>query len=140
MALADSMGFVSIVIQFLLLLMMIFAVRSVSGRQIDRHCKIVNLAVVLQLISVMIFMTAPMSSLLRLNIGGTVLGALIWIHHLGGLTVFLLAVYINMALNGNLKFLGNPYKWMRITLVVWILTFTGGVLIYLHIWQQITLI
>ena len=135
-----NMGFFSLVIQFLLLLMVLFAVRLVSGGQSEKHCRIISLAIVLQLISVLVFMSSAMSSFMEYNFGSTFLAALIWLHHLAGIAVFLFAIYIRLALSGKMIFLGDPYRWMKITLATWILTFIGGVLVYLYLWQGITLI
>lgn len=140
MALVGNLGFTSLVVQFLLLLVVLFGFSSVSGKKINRHCRIMNTAVVLQVISVLIFMTVQMSSFVGLNFGGTSLGVLIWLHHLAGLLVFMLAVYIYMALKGRLKFLGSPYKWMKVTFYLWILVFVGGVIIYLELWQGIRIL
>ncbi|WP_406656723.1 DUF420 domain-containing protein [Methanolobus sp. ZRKC2] len=135
-----DMGFLSLIIQFLLLLMVLFGVSLISKGQSGKHCKIISLAVILQLISVLIFMSAEMASFLEYNFGSTFLVVLLWLHHLAGISVFLLVIYIRLALSGRMMFLGNPYRWMKITLVIWILTFIGGVMIYLYVWQGIRLI
>lgn len=140
MALVGNLGYISLLIQFLLLIVLLSGFVSVSGKKIKSHCRIMNTAVVLQVISVLIFMTVQMSSFAGFGFGSTSLGALIWLHHLAGLLVFMLAIYIYMALKGRSKFLGNPYKWMRVTFYLWILVFIAGVSIYLELWQGIRIL
>ncbi|MBN2110691.1 MAG: hypothetical protein JW705_06345 [Methanosarcinaceae archaeon] len=115
--------------------MVLYAVRLVSGGQSEKHCRTISLAVSLQLISVLIFMSSAMSSFPGSDLSSTSLSLLMWLHHLAGIAVFLLAIYIRLALSGKMTFLGDPYRWMKVTLAIWILTFVGGVLIYLELWQ-----
>jgi putative membrane protein len=51
--------------------------------------------------------------------------------------VVLLVIYINLAVRGSVRFLGEPYRLMKPTLLLWILVLLGGAFIYLGLYPPI---
>jgi uncharacterized membrane protein YozB (DUF420 family) len=130
----------SVFIQLLVIVLVVFAVSLVSRGNTVQHCKTMRIALFLQIISILIFMYPVMSDFLELGFGTRSLITQMWLHHLGGVVVVLLVVYINMAMKGKVKFMGDNIRLMKITFLLWLLIFIGGIILYLALWHGISLL
>ncbi|WP_406659688.1 hypothetical protein V7O66_07505 [Methanolobus sp. ZRKC3] len=133
--LLENANILSLIVQFAIILLVILAVLLASRGKTAQHCKLVSIAVLAQIISILVFMSPVMSDFLNYGFGSRLLIAQIWIHHLAGIGVIMLVVYINLAMKGKTKVLGNVFRLMKITFALWILVFMGGQVIYLALWH-----
>ncbi len=77
-------------------------------------------------------MLPTFSALSEMQISGQLLLGL-WVHHIAGILVVLLVIYIDLAVKGSVHFLGEPYKLMRPVALLWFLALSGGIHIYLSL-------
>lgn len=134
-----NQAFVNLLLQFLSVLVLAVAVSQVTKDPMRKHCRLITVAVLLQLLSILAFMFPSMSTLLEIGIGSS-LQTQMSLHHLAGLAVVIFSVYIKLAVDGRIKKIVNPYSLMKITLALWIIVFIGGLSLYLSLWQGITLL
>jgi uncharacterized membrane protein YozB (DUF420 family) len=118
---------------------LIIALLQVSKDPMGKHCRFVGVAVLLQLISILAFMSPSMSMLTGIGVGSSLLTQM-YLHHFAGLLVIVLFIYIWLAVAGRIKRVVDPFKLMKITLALWIIVFIGGLNLYLSLWEGISLL
>lgn len=129
----------SLLAQFIIIVLVIAAVLLPSRGKAVQHCKIMSIALVLQIVSILIFMSPVMSDFLQYGFGTRLLISQMWLHHLGGIAIVLLVLYINLAMKGKVKFLGDNFRLMKLTFALWILIFIGGMILYMTLWHGISI-
>ncbi|WP_340818880.1 hypothetical protein [Methanolobus sp. WCC4] len=134
-----NQAFANLLLQVLSVLVLAVAVSQVTKDPMRKHCRLVTVAVLLQFLSILVFMFPSMSTLLEIGIGSS-LQTQMSLHHLAGLAVVIFSVYIKLAVDGRIKRIVNPYILMKITLALWIVVFIGGLSLYLSLWQGILLL
>lgn len=134
-----NQAFANLLLQFLSVIVLAVAVSQVSKDPMRKHCRLVNVAVLLQLLSIIAFMFPSMSTLLEIGVGSS-LQTQMGLHHLAGLVVIVFSIYIKLAVDGRIKSIVNPFNLMKITLALWIVVFMGGISLYLSLWQGISLL
>ena len=126
-----TLATVNLIIQALLLVTVLVAVYFARKRQIDTHCKIVRIAVVIQLVSIFLIMLPLMLGYVK-NPKPLPFQTEMLVHHSLGAIIILQWVYINLAFMGRLKVLGRLTIFMRCALVMWVLVFLLGLYLYLQ--------
>lgn len=123
-------------LQFFILLLLAFSFYQAHFKKQKHHCNLMRAALFLQLLSIVFVMFPSFSSLSGMPLSDQLLLKL-WAHHIGGLLVVLLVIYINLAVRGSVRFLGEPYRLMKPTLLLWIVVLLGGAFIYLGLYPPI---
>jgi uncharacterized membrane protein YozB (DUF420 family) len=134
-----NQAFANILLQLLSVLVLVIAVSQVSKDPVRRHCKLVSVAVLLQFVSIIVFMFPAMSTYTEIGVGSS-LSTQMYVHHFAGLLVIIFSIYIKLAVDGRIKHIVNPFKLMKITLVLWVIVFIGGLSLYLSLWEGISLL
>ncbi len=138
MSIIETSNILSLFVQFIVITLVIVAALQVSRGKTALHCKLMSIALIMQVVSILIFMSPVMSDFLQYGFGSRALITQIWLHHLGGIAVVLLVLYINLSMKGKMKFLGNNFRLMKITFWLWLILFAGGMLLYLALWHGIS--
>lgn len=123
-------------LQLFILLLVICSSYMAHSKKVKLHCSLMGVAFFLQVITIAFVMSPSLLSLLRMTLSDNLLVKL-WVHHITGLLVMILVVYINLAVKGSVRFLGEPYRLMRPAALLWIVVFLGGIFIYLNLYSTI---
>ncbi|MEK7354036.1 MAG: hypothetical protein AABZ77_05985 [Chloroflexota bacterium] len=129
-----TLASINLLIQALLLgAVLVAAYVAKIRRQLIRHCKIIRVAVVVQLLSIFLIMLPSMLGYLK-SPGQVALKTETLIHHSLGILLVLLWVYINLAVMGRVRVLGRLAMYMRTALLIWLLAFLLGLHLYFRIY------
>ena len=129
-----TMATINLVVQALLLVTVLVAVYQAKiKRRLIRHCRIVRVAVVVQLLSIFLMMLPSMSGYMKSTVQAAFKTEML-AHHSLGILVVLLWVYINLAVMGRVRVLGRLAIYMRTALLLWGLAFLLGLHLYLRIY------
>lgn len=122
---------INLVLQLIILLVLIISVSSVKKRTINTHCNLMSIAFLLEIISVIMFMNLTQSPHAPL---GQLLSISLWVHHLLGLSVLILIMFIILRTKNIIK-IGSSYKFMRPVFTLWLIVLISGFVLYqkLHI-------
>ncbi|WP_094228379.1 hypothetical protein [Methanolobus psychrotolerans] len=132
-------AFVNLLLQILSVLILAVAISQVSKDPAGKHCRLVSIAVFMQLFSILAFMFPSMSTLTEIGVGSS-LKTQMYLHHLAGIFIIIFSLYIKLAVDGRIKPIVNPFNLMKITLALWIVVFMGGLSLYLSLWEGISLL
>lgn len=124
----------NMLVQVALMAAVIVAAVLAKRKYLDRHCLVVRVAVVLQLIAIALVMLPSLLGYLTKESPGPFFLAETLVHHTLGLAVIALWVYINLAMRGAVKASGRLVGYMRAAFIMWLLSFLIGVHLYLVIW------
>lgn len=130
-------AFMNLLLQFLSVIILVIALSQVSKGPSGKHCNLVSVAVLLQLLSIIAFMFPSMSTLNEIGVG-SFLKTQMYLHHFAGLLVIVFSIYIKLAVGGRIRSIVNPFNLMKITLAIWVLVFIGGISLYLSLWEGIS--
>lgn len=119
----------NLVLQIIILLMLIFSFDLIKKRKINTHCNLISIALLLEIISIIIFMRFNNSSYESL---GQFFYISLWAHHLLGLLVIVLIIYIILRTKNIIKF-GSSYKLMKPAFILWFIVLMGGFILYLKL-------
>ncbi|MDK2826601.1 MAG: hypothetical protein PWQ63_1139 [Methanolobus sp.] len=134
-----NMVYLDLLLEFIVLILLIFAVKKAYRDPYNKHCKFITIAIAVQILSVLIFMAPSMYSLSGIIMSGS-FTFLMYLHHTLGLIVILFSVYIKLAFSGKIPSPVPPLKMMKPTLVLWVLTLLGGSILYLILWEGIIIL
>lgn len=116
-------------------------VAAVSGAYVAKkkhnfkvHCRIMRVAVTVQVISIAAVMWPAMTGYLQRGNRDTFFNVEMLIHHALGLGVVGIWVYVNLAFEGLIKSSGAFAKPMRIAFILWMLTWLMGLYSYIVTW------
>jgi len=124
---------VNLLIQALLLgSVLVTAYIAKRQRQLIRHCRIIRVAVILQLLAIVLIMLPSLLGYLKSP--GLDLRNEMVLHHSIGLLLILLWVYINLAVMGRVRVLGGLKWYMRTAASIWLFLFLLGLHLYLRIY------
>lgn len=124
---------VKIVLQVLILILLSVGFYLAHSGKTTQHCKFMKAALFLEVFAI-VFLMSPIFFILVGNPLGSILAVEVWAHHIVGLIVVLLVIYIILAVRGSVSFLGEPYRLMKPTLLLWILVLLGGAFIYIKLY------
>ncbi|MBC7085985.1 MAG: hypothetical protein H5T43_06445 [Methanomethylovorans sp.] len=125
--------FGNISLQFFIFLLLVLSTYAAHSKRTKYHCSVIGIAFFLQLFTILLIMYPSFSSITGMSISNRLLTEL-WIHHIAGFLVMLLIIYINLSVKGYVHFLGDPYRLMKPTLLLWIIVMLGGVFIYISLY------
>lgn len=123
---------VNLAIQMLLLLTVAVAYYLARKGQLIRHCNIMRIAVAVQLLAIFTVMLPAMLGYVK-HPRPVALQTEMLIHHSLGALVIFLWVYINLAFTGKVRLFGRLATFMKIALVIWVLTFLLGLYLYFQV-------
>jgi len=123
-------------LQFFILLLLALSSYLARSKKVKPHCSLMGTALFLQLLTIVFVMSPSFSALSGIQISSQLMLEL-WVHHIAGLLVMLLVIYINLAVKGSMKFLGEPYRLMRPVALLWFLVLLGGMHIYISLYSAL---
>ncbi|WP_321418103.1 hypothetical protein [uncultured Methanomethylovorans sp.] len=131
----DAIGiFVNIELQLFILLLLAFSSYMAHSKKVQLHCSLMGIALFLQVLTIFFVMSPSLSSVSGIQISNQLFLEL-WVHHITGLLVLLLVLYINLAVKGYVRFLGEPYRLMKPVALLWFVVFLGGIHIYTRLYS-----
>ena len=129
-----TLAIINLLVQALLLLtVLVSAYLAKRKRQLIRHCKIIRVAVIAQLLAIFLMMLPSMLGYLKTP-GQAALQTEMLVHHGLGVLVILLWVYINLVVMGRVRVVWRLAMFMRAALLIWILVFLLGLHLYFQIY------
>ncbi len=131
----ETLVLINLVVQLLLVVtIFVAAYLARAKRQLIRHCTIMRVAVLVQIVSIAAFMLPSMLGYLQNNAPGWLFSLEIPVHHGLGLVVVALWIYVNLAFKGIIKTRWRLVIPMRLAFGCWLVTFILGSHIYLFLW------
>jgi putative membrane protein len=127
----QSIVAMNLALQLVLVAALGFAVFLAKRRSFQRHCLVLRLAVVAQIVSIMAMMSPSMVGILEPGRPNALFRAEVLLHHGLGLAVILLWIYINLVFLGKLKARIATRRAMQATAGIWVVSFILGLHIYL---------
>lgn len=124
-----------LIVQFLIIITVSLGVYLFRKKRILNHCKIMPVALAVQVVTVIAVMLPSMSRYTGSIIPNLLFNIELWVHHLVGLVVILLGGYIYLGFRQKIKFPVNRTKLMKLTYLLWVLTFIIGLHLYLMLWR-----
>ncbi len=124
----------NLVIQLLLIIIVSVAAYLAKKRQLKNHCTIMMVALPVQIIAIAGVMLPSMLGYIRYGQLGSFFNIEMWIHHILGLVVIALWIYINLVIRGVIKIRGRLVIPMRLAFVLWLLVLVMGLHLYVVIW------
>lgn len=132
----QTLATVNLVVQALLLMTVLAASYLAKiKRQFVRHCRIIRVAVALQLLAIFLIMLPSLLGYLKSP--GLPFRTEMLIHFSLGVLLVSLWSYINLAVMGKVRVVGGRLPvFMRTALTVWVLAFLLGLHLYFRIYMQ----
>ena len=130
-----TQAMVNLTIQVLLIMTVSGAVFLVKKRNLGKHCVVMRVAVVLQIIAIAGVMLPSMLGYIENVQQNTIFNIEIYVHHTLGLIVIAIWIYINLVFAGVMRIRGRLATAMRLALVAWTLALVIGIHMYLLIWM-----
>ncbi|MFC1964670.1 hypothetical protein ACFLWG_01520 [Chloroflexota bacterium] len=124
----------NLIVQLLLIIIISVAAYLAKKRQLKIHCTIMMVAVPVQIIAIVSVMLPSMLGYVRYGQPGSLFNIEIWIHHILGLAVIALWIYINLVFRRVIKIRGRLVIPMRLAFVLWLLVLVMGLHLYVVIW------
>jgi putative membrane protein len=118
----------------LLLIVIIAGYLSRFKHKVKLHCLILRIAVLLQVAAIIVIMLPAMRGYIQTGERTTLFNTLMWVHHILGLGVILIWVYINLVFQGMVKALVKLPTLMRTAFFLWILVLLMGIYLYRVTW------
>ncbi len=138
MSLIQTLVVVNLIVQILLVItVFVAAYLAKAKRQLLKHCTIMRIAVVVQLIAIAVVMLPSMLGYIKNQPPGLLFSLEIPVHHALGLLVVALWIYVNLAFKGIVKIRWRLAIPMRLAFSAWIATLILGLHIYLLLWVGI---
>jgi putative membrane protein len=130
-----TQAMVNLSIQVLLILTVSGAVFLAKKRNLGKHCIVMKISVLLQLIAIAVVMLPSMLGYIETGQQNTFFNIEMYVHHTLGLIVIAIWIYINLVFAGVMRIRGRLTTAMRLALVAWILALIIGIHMYLSIWM-----
>lgn len=124
----------NLALQLVLVAALGFAVFLAKRRSFQRHCFVLRLAVLAQIVSIMAMMSPAMVGILEPGRPNGLFQAEVLLHHILGLAVILLWIYINLVFLGRLKARIAIKRAMQATAGIWVVSFILGLHIHLRLY------
>ena len=128
------LAIINLIVQLLLIIIISVAAYLARKRQLKKHCTIMMVAVPIQIIAIASVMLPPMLGYVRYGQPGSSFNIEIWAHHILGLAVIVLWIYIILVFRGVIKVLGRLVIYMRLAFILWLLVLFMGIHLYIVIW------
>jgi len=129
-----TQAIVNLTIQVLLIITISGAVYLVKKRNLGRHCAVMRISLLVQMIAIAGVMLPSMLGYIEHEQRGVFFNIEMLAHHSLGLAVIVIGIYINLAFAGVMRIWGRLVSAMRLVLALWILALIIGLYMYLMIW------
>ena len=129
-----TQAIVNLTIQVLLIITISGAVYLVKKRNLGRHCAVMRISLLVQMIAIAGVMLPSMLGYIEHEQRGVFFNIEMLAHHALGLAVIVIGIYINLAFAGVMRIWGRLVSAMRLVLALWILALIVGLHMYLIIW------
>ena len=130
-----TQAIVNLTIQVLLIMTVSGAVFLVKKRNLGKHCVVMRVAVLLQIIAIAGVMLPSMLGYIENEQRSIFFNMEMLVHHTLGLIVIAIWIYINLVFAGVMRIRVRLETAMRLALASWILTLIIGLHMYLLIWM-----
>jgi putative membrane protein len=128
----QTLVLINLIVQILLMVAVFVAAYIAKvKRQLIRHCTIMRVAVIVQIVTIVVFMLPPMLGFIRNDVSGLIFRLEVPVHHVLGLVVVALWIYINIAFKRIIKTRARLVLLMRLAFISWLVTLILGLHIYL---------
>lgn len=130
-----TQAMVNLAIQIFLIITVSGAVFLVKKRNPGKHCIVMRVAVLLQIIAIVGVMLPSMLGYIEIEQRGIFFNIEMWVHHTLGLIVIAIWIYINLVFAGVMRIKVRLETAMRLALALWILALIFGLHMYFLIWM-----
>jgi putative membrane protein len=130
-----TQAIVNLIIQVLLIMTVSGAVFLVKKRNLGKHCVVMRVAVLLQIIAIAGVMLPSMLGYIENEQRGIFFNIEMLVHHTLGLIVIAIWIYINLVFAGVMRIKVRLAIAMKLALASWILALIIGLHMYLLIWM-----
>ncbi|MFZ3166154.1 MAG: hypothetical protein WA130_00975 [Candidatus Methanoperedens sp.] len=130
-----TQAMINLTIQVLLIMSVSGAVFLVKKRNLGKHCVIMRVAVLLQIIAIAGIMLPSMLGYIENEQRSIFFNMEMLVHHTLGLIVIAIWIYINLVFAGVMRIRVRLETAMRLALASWILALIIGLHMYLLIWM-----
>ncbi len=130
-----TQAMVNLTIQVLLIMTVFGAVFLAKKRNLGKHCIVMRVAVIVQIIAIASVMLPSMLGYIENEQRDIFLNIEILVHHTLGLILIVIWIYINLVFAGIMRIRGRLAVAMRLALASWILALIIGLHMYLLIWK-----
>ncbi len=130
-----TQAIVNTTIQILLIMTVSGAVFLVKKRNLGKHCVVMRVAVLLQIIAIAGVMLPSMLGYIENEQRGIFFNIEMLVHHTLGLIVIAIWIYINLVFAGVMRIRVRLAIAMKLALASWILALIIGLHMYLLIWM-----
>lgn len=128
---AKFLSLANLVLQVVLAVFLSYAVFLAKKKELKKHCNLVRFAVTIQIAAILTIMLPPMADYIEnpdLNIE-------ILLHHVTGLLVIGLWIYINLVYARKIPWPVHFRLIMKIVYILWILALIAGTHLYIRIYS-----
>ena len=126
----------NLVVQLLLIITVLFAAYLARRkRKYNIHCRILRVAVPLQIVAIGIVMLPSLVGYAENPEHGALFNIELFTHHSLGLLVIVTWIYVNLAFSGIIRMWGRLAIAMRFAFVTWVITLLLGLHIIWIIWS-----
>jgi len=130
-----TQAMVNLTFQVLLIMTVAGAVFLAKKRNQGKHCIVMRVAVLLQIITIASVMLPSMLGYIENEQTGRLFNIEMAVHHTLGLIVIAIWIYINLVFAGVMRIRGRLAAAMRLALASWILALIIGLHMYFLIWM-----
>ena len=130
-----TQAMINLTIQVLLIMTVSGAVFLVKKRNLGKHCVVIRVAVLLQIIAIAAVMLPSMLGYIENEQRGIFFNIEMLVHHTLGLIVIAIWIYINLVFAGVMRIKVSLKIAMRLALASWILALIIGLHMYFLIWM-----
>jgi hypothetical protein len=135
MVMTKGLATFNLVVQIVLIVAALTGATLAWRRKFGRHCLVMRVAIAAQIIVIGVIMAPQLARYLSHWNGFSTFTVEIIIHHVFGLIVLGLWIYINLAFTGVVK-APRSYTWfMRSALTSWLISLGLGIYLYWYIWR-----
>ncbi len=125
---------INLIVQLSLLVALLIAAYFARKGQFTKHCTILRIAIPVQLLAIFIVMLPEMLGYVQTLSPTAFLSIEMWVHHLLGLAVVAIFIYINLVMMGKITIKVRLRNIMRLAFGLWFLALVSGIHIYVSIW------
>jgi len=125
---------VNLIVQLSLLVALLIAAYLAKKGKFTKHCTIIRIAVIVQLLAIFVVMLPEMLGYVQTLSPTAFISIEMWIHHLLGLAVVAIFIYVNLVMMGKITIKGRLRNTMRLAFGLWFLALVSGIHIYVSIW------
>ena len=126
--------FINLLVQIVLVLAIFVAGYLAKKGQFQKHCLIMRIAAVVQVLAIASTMLPSMLGYVRYGFAASWFNVEIWIHHILGLAVIAIWIYVNLVFLNIIKSRYRLVVPMRLAFVLWLIVLALGFHLYILIW------